>query len=140
MKSCTFFGHRDCPESVKPVLYSAIEKLITDQQVDTFYLGNQGQFDAYAHSTLVKLQKIYPFIRFSTVLAYFPSPTSVHTDDTMFPEGLECVHPRYAIDRRNKWMIDHSDFIICYITHNWGGAARYVNYARHQGKQIIPLC
>ena len=140
MRSCTFFGHRDCPEFIKPILRSAIRELITVHQVDTFYVGNQGRFDGYVHSELRQLQKEFPLIRFAVVLAYLPSHPSDNWEDTMFPEGLECVHPRYAIDRRNKWMIAQSEFVICYIARNWGGAARYVSLARRQGKQIIPLC
>ena len=36
-KTCCFFGHKDTPESVKADLYDAIEKLIVEYGVDTFY-------------------------------------------------------------------------------------------------------
>lgn len=35
-------------------------------------------------------------------------------EDTMFPEGLELVHPRYAIERRNGWMLERSDYFVTY--------------------------
>lgn len=37
-KACCFFGHKDTPESVKDDIYAAIEKLIVEYSVDTFYL------------------------------------------------------------------------------------------------------
>ena len=52
MAACTFFGHRDCPESIKLKLREVLVDLITNHGVDMFYVGHQGQFDAYAHSEL----------------------------------------------------------------------------------------
>ncbi len=36
---CTFFGHRDCPEEIYPMLYDAIETLIRQRGVRCFALG-----------------------------------------------------------------------------------------------------
>ena len=44
MLACTFFGHRDCYSLDEQVLIDAIEDLIR-KGVDTFYVGNQGQFE-----------------------------------------------------------------------------------------------
>ena len=52
MVACTFFGHRDCPESIKPKLRKVLVDIITNHGVDMFYVGHQGQFDAYVHSEL----------------------------------------------------------------------------------------
>ena len=38
-------------------------------------------------------------------------------EDTMFPEVLELVHPRYAIERRNGWMLERSDYFVTYVHH-----------------------
>ena len=69
MAVCTFFGHRDCPETVKPKLREVLVDLITNHEVDMFYVGHQGQFDAYAHSELKKLKREYPQINYAVVLA-----------------------------------------------------------------------
>lgn len=42
MLVCTFFGHRECPESVKSKLLDAIKDLIK-RGADTFYVGNNGK-------------------------------------------------------------------------------------------------
>ena len=39
-------------------------------------------------------------------------------EETMFPEGLEDIHPRLAISWRNKWIVNQSKFVVCYITHS----------------------
>jgi len=57
----------------------------------------------------------------------------------MLPEGIETVHPRFAISWRNKWMIEQSDYVVTYITHSWGGAAQFAEKAKRQKKGIINL-
>ena len=141
MSVCTFFGHRDCPETIKPRLREVLVDLITNHGVDMFYVGHQGQFDAYVHSELKKLKQEYPQINYAVVLAYMPGKKTEYDDysDTMLPEGIESVHPHYAISWRNNWMLKESDYVVTYITHTWGGAAQYAKKARIQGKFIINL-
>ena len=70
MPVCTFFGHRDCPETIKPKLREVLADLISNRNVDMFYVGHQGQFDAYVHGELKKLKQEYPHINYAVVLAY----------------------------------------------------------------------
>ena len=55
------------------------------------------------------------------------------------PEGIESVHPRYAITWRNRWMLDRADFVVTYITHSWGGAAKFAQAAEKKEKTVINL-
>lgn len=141
MAICTVFGHRDCPQTVKPQLRQILSELITKKGVELFYVGNHGQFDAYVCAILKELSILYPHIRYAVVLAYMPGTASVCADyaDTMLPEGIEAVHPRYAICWRNRWMLQQSDFVVTYITHPWGGAAQYAKKARALHKHLIKL-
>ena len=59
--------------------------------------------------------------------------------NTMLPEGIESVHPHYAISWRNNWMLKQSNSVVTYITHSWGGAARYASKASAAKKTIINL-
>ena len=138
MASCTFFGHAECYGLDDRALRQAIEELIS-QGVDTFCVGNQGQFDSTVYSCLKQLRKEYPHIRVCVVLAYLPTATSKYDDmaDTMYPE-IE-GHPKFAIERRNRWMIDHSEYCICYINHTWGGAYKFAPKAIRCGKIVINL-
>ena len=72
MKTCTFFGHRDAPQSLRAPLKLKITQLIIQQGVDCFYVGNHGQFDAMALSVLQELAPIYPQIKYYVVYAYLP--------------------------------------------------------------------
>ena len=141
MSACTFFGHRECPDSIKIKLQDVLIDLIINNDVDMFYVGNQGQFDAIVRNVLRVLKEEYPQIDYAVVLAYMPGK---HTEydyysDTMLPEGIEAVHPRYAISWRNNWMLRQSDYVVTYITHSWGGAAQYVNKAKRKNKRVINL-
>ena len=141
MFACTFFGHRECPDSIKAQLRAALIDLVTNHDVDMFYVGNQGRFDAIVRSVLWEVKKEYPQINYVVVLAYMPGEHTKYDDysDTMLPEGIESVPPRYAISWRNKWMLQQSDYVVSYITHNWGSAVQFVNKARSKGKIVINL-
>ena len=141
MPICTFFGHRACPETIKPKLRAVLVDLITNHGVDMFYVGNHGQYDAIVHSALRELKKEYPQINYAVVLAYMPKMKTEYDDysDTMLPEGIEVVHPRYAISWRNSWMLKQSDYVITYITRSLGGAAQYAKKAKAKGRCVIEL-
>ena len=139
MASCTFFGHRDCPSIIRGVLSAEIERLIDEKGADTFYVGTQGNFDRMAYAALVELRKRYQHIKIYRVLAYMPKPGDNDTADTIVPEGIENAHPRYAIVHRNNWMIDHSDYVIAYVTHTFGGAYQAVERAKKKGKITIQI-
>ena len=106
-----------------------------------FYVGNQGRFDAIVRGVLRDLKNEYPQINYAVVLAYMPGKRTEYDDysNTILPEGIESVHPRYAISWRNNWMLQQSDYVVTYITHSWGGAAQYADKARRQKKTVINI-
>ena len=143
MSACTFSGHRDCPSSVKPKLREVLVDLIENHAVDMCYVGQQGAFDGIVRSVLKELVPIYPHIRYAVVLERLPTKRNEFDtrdySDTMLPEGIETVHPRFAISWRNKWMIKQSDYVVTYITRSWGGAAQFAELAEKQKKNIVSL-
>lgn len=138
MAAATFFGHRDCPHTVKPALREAIMDLVNTQNVTMFYVGDSGQYDAYCRSVLKELG-----LNYAVVLSRMPGKPTEHDDfaDTMLPEGIvEGGPPRFGIERRNKWMIDNSDFAIVYLRHRiYGGAAKFATLAEKKGKTVINI-
>ncbi len=139
MPACTFFGHRDCPETIRTKLRSTLKDLIAEHNVDMFYVGNQGRFDALVRAELRELQEEYPHIRYAVVLAYIPQKGAEDCSDTMLPEGIESVYPRYAISWRNNWMLQQSDYVVTYVTHSWGGAAQFLKAAEKKRIHITNL-
>lgn len=141
MPVCTFFGHSECYGLEEKILESAIEELIL-KGVDTFYVGNQGCFDSMVLGCLTRLKENHRSISFSVVLAYMPTQNNEHDfyhGNSIYPEGLEMGPPKFAIERRNKWMISKADFCLCYITHSWGGAHKFVLQAKKKGLTVINL-
>ena len=141
MEVCTFFGHSDCYRLEAATLRRAIEELIV-KGVDTFYVGHQGHFDSMVLVCLTELQKTYPNISFTVVLAYLPTQKTeydLYSGRSMYPEGLEMGHPRFGIERRNKWMIDHASYCLCYIDHTLGGAYKFARQAKRRGLTVINL-
>ena len=137
---CTFFGHRDCPE-LQTCIRTILEALILNHHVDTFLVGNNGQFDSQVHSVLRQLSQDFPHIHYGVVLSRMPGtgPGNNESSDTMLPEGIERVHPRFSIDWRNRWMLDQSDYVVTHIRHNWGGAWKYAALAHKRKKNVINI-
>ena len=138
--TCSFFGHRDCPEAVKPGIKAIIEELILNKNAIIFYVGNNGNFDGYVYDILKELKIKYPFISYAVVLAYHPKEALfIDPSDTILPGGIENVPKRFAISYRNKWMIDKSDCVIVYVRRSYGGAARFFEMAKKKKKLCINL-
>ena len=140
---CSFFGHRNAPQSLCHTIRENIENLILQRNVDCFMVGNQGDFDYMVLKALRQLKQEYPHIYYNVVLAYLPTQKQEYEAydplETFLPEGIETVPRRFAISWRNRWMVKESEIIICYIDHTWGGAVQYIKYAQNQGKEIINL-
>lgn len=143
MSTCTFFGHRDTPNKIKPLLRKTLIELIVERNVTHFLIGNQGAFDTLVRNTLRSLKTTYPHIDYAIVLAYMPSQNLLDTFDedttTVFPEGLETTPPRFAISKRNRWMIEQSAYIVTFVEHPIGGAATFEKLALKKGKTVINL-
>lgn len=141
--TCTFFGHRDAPEKIEPILRSTLVDLIENKNVDMFYVGNQGRFDHMVRSNLKYLKSYYPNIDYAVVFAYRPIKKDEFEykdySDTVYPEGLENTPPRFAISRRNIWMIDRSDYVVTYVNRIVGGAAHFKELSAKRGKTVLNL-
>ena len=138
-KTCCFFGHREVTHNIKDKLIAIIEKLITEDNVTEFYVGHQGQFDWMVYSVLKELKAKYPQIRFTVVLAYMPDEyiRELYGEDTLFPDGLENVPKKFAISKRNDWMIQQSEIAVCYVHKITGGAAKFREKAEKKGLKIL---
>ena len=60
-------------------------------------------------------------------------------DDIILPDCVSGTHPKGAITKRNKWMIENSDLILCYVERDCGGAYEAVKYAKKKEKNIINI-
>ena len=141
IRAACFFGHRDVTHDIRAKLQSIIEQLITEEHITSFYVGHQGQFDSMVYSVLKNLKKSYPQMSYSVVLAYMPDEHifELYGEDTIYPEGLETVPKRFAISKRNDWLIAHSCVVVCYVHRTWGGAAKFREKAKKKGVVIVDV-
>ena len=141
MGICTFFGHRDCPETVLPALRDAVENAILRDGIDTFYVGREGAFDLLAAKVLLEMAQKYPHVRFFVVLAYLPRvPLEGNLQErTILADGVEDAPRRFAISRRNEWMLARADVVIGFVTRSFGGAASFLGKADKAQKKVYNL-
>jgi len=135
-KTCIFIGHSDAPQSIFAALADAVERHITEYGVTDFRVGNYGAFDRMAAHAVKKAKASHPGVSLYLMLPYLPGtggrplPDMEDYDGSIYPEGLETVPYRLAIPRLNRMMVQEADYVIAYVTHSWGGAAKTMEYAR----------
>ncbi|MBE6573167.1 MAG: hypothetical protein E7652_02105 [Ruminococcaceae bacterium] len=134
--TCSLFGHRYISNSIETKLREELINLITNNGCNLFYVGNNGEFDRVALRILKELSDNYSIIYY-VVLAYMNSGKG-YEDISIYPEGLEFVNKRFAITSRNRWMVDNSDYVLCYVQYS-GGAEQALKRARAKGKIIINI-
>ena len=138
--SCTFFGHRDATDGIKAKLKKSILYLIEERQVERFLVGNNGNFDLYVQCVLIELKKEGVNIRFDIVLSRPEEKAlSGNQEVTLFPEGMEYALPRYAVSKRNAWLIKNASFAIVYVRSPFSNSNRWMKEALRKGLTVINL-
>ena len=136
-KSCFFIGNRHTPGSVKEQLAEVVEKHITEYGVTTFTVGHYGWFDQLVRGVLKEAKKRHAGIKLYSLEPYAlnqKAETPEWFDGTIYPEGLEAVPKSFAIVRANRYMIEHSDYLISYCKHI-GNTRNFVKYAQKREKK-----
>lgn len=145
----SFIGHRSLHS--RNTLLESIRKTITENadfnDEVVFLVGGYGDFDslcAYVCSLIKKERKNCKIV-FVTPYITVAQQEKIRGwielgiyDSVIYPP-LENVPPRFAIVKRNEWMIEQSDLIIAYVVRSFGGAYQSLNYARRKKKQIVQL-
>ena len=116
---CAFFGHREIPDNLEPLLCQQIIRAVTEFGVTRFINGGYGAFDGLAARVVHDLKKQYPVIRNTLIYAYPPAGRTLPSefDGSYYPEELDSLPDRWHIPRRNLWMADQCDMIIAYVNH-----------------------
>ncbi len=141
----TFAGHSET--IITPQLKNII-KLTIKQNIKykntTFYCGGYGNFDYTVATILNEFKKEFPNIKIVLVTPYITgnrlelAKESRLYDSIVYPD-LEKIPLRFAITKRNEYMIDCADLLITYVEHNWGGAYNMLMLAKKKNKLIINL-
>ena len=139
-KRCFFIGHRNAPESIYPNIVSTIEKLIVENGVKEFVVGNYGMFDYMVIRALQQLKTKYPDIVLLLLTPYHPSVKKVIKPESFneiyYPEGMESVPYKAAIIEANKKAISSSEFVIAYFKHSASNTVKFIEYAKRRDVKI----
>ena len=148
MKDLTYrivlFGHRDFSghRILDKYFYPLLKELFRQKTFVEIYVGRNGEFDLYAASIVKRIQKelgnennelicVLPYANKNAEYYFY------YYDSVIIPDCLVKTHPKAAIQKRNQWMVEHADLIICYVEHEYGGAYRALKYAKQLYKPII---
>ena len=164
MKTCSFFGHRDTPqtEELKQKVRETVERLIVEEGVDTFLFGSRSSFDELCHMVVTELQKKYSHISRVAYLCkhetaclvgagtslkqkikdltgrddYVGEYEEIKKSDRINSAGRAC----YV--ERNYWMVDESNYCIFHFeevkeTNKFRGTAIIYKYAKQKRKTAI---
>ena len=148
----TFCGHSSVPnkeETVRKLVQqlTGVVSEIPAEQCVTFYCGGYGDFDFCAEKATLETKKAFPGreIKRFYITPYIDDSHRERLNDmekrfdgTIYPP-LETVPLKYAISKRNEWMIDQADMVVSGVTHDWGGAAKTLKYAERKKKRIISV-
>lgn len=142
---CCFAGHSDMNGSdAKEKIKNIAERLITEKNVTEFWVGNYGGFDACAASAVRELKLKYPDVKLILAIPYFTKKIEEYRDwyeknyDKIMLADIPVTTPgKYKIIKANEYMVENSDFLICYIDHTWGGAYKTYTYAKRKNKEIF---
>lgn len=91
----------------------------------TFYLGGYGAFDRLAAAAVKRQKATYPAIEAVLVLPYLDRNMDASDYDRTTYPPLEKVPPRFAIIKRNQWMVEEADVVISAVAHGWGGRRKH---------------
>lgn len=140
MRSCTFIGHKDCPQEIKEKLCETVEDLIVNSDVRRFYVGTHGSFDRLVYKVLCDFESKYE-IEIIVVLSYLYNKKDVYYDlsKTVFPEEVDKADKKYAIIRRNEFMIKRSQVLVCYVNNMVSNSYKYMTQASKKGLRIINI-
>ena len=148
---CCFIGHRTIieTEKLKTHLIKIIEKLVTDENVDTNLIGSKSRFNSLCLEAVTEMKEKYPHIKRIYVRAEYPYISEQYKnyllenyENTYYPERI-MNSGRAAYVERNYEMIDNSHFCIVYYneqsapTTRKSGTKIALDYAVKQGKNII---
>lgn len=141
MGSCFMFGHADCPDSMLPKIEQAIEHYYSQYGITDFYISNRGRFDSLAATAVRNAKQRHPGIRMYLLLAYHPSerPVDLWGDfDGSFYPPLENTPRQFTIVKANQYMVDTTDFLICYVKH-FGNTRNLLEYAQRRKKESVHI-
>ena len=144
----TFCGHSDyveTPEDRQNMMWTLAE-VIGDRPANLYFCEN-GAFDGFAFSCCKEYKKTHPKVRLINVSAdimewFYKTdldPKDEGYDRYFFPPALVDVPTKFAVAHRNYYILDETNWVISYITHEQDTAYTMYEYAYYLGSKVVNL-
>ena len=141
-----FFGHRRIEnlDEIDAKLMPILERLITKYDYVDFLIGRSGEFDVYVASVIKRARWAYGVDNSDLILVLPYEVADIedywqYYDCVRIPDCLEGVHPKAAMAKRNRWMVEQADLVIVNVEREQGGAYRAERYAEKLGVPVVNL-
>ena len=137
----TFCGHREIlsgEDEIRKRLIEEVESLIHKGATE-FLLGGYGSFDYMCAGVVKELKQKYPHIKSILVKPYLNKPFDNWLYDESEYPPIENTPKKFAIIKRNEYMVDRADTLIAYVKYETGGAVTTLKYATKKNKTIINI-
>ena len=141
-----FAGHRyiEGNYDLEDRLEGIIKAVLRIKEYVEFYVGRNGDFDISVVSAIKRAQKNVGHHNSCLILLQpYPMKDDEYYekfyDEVQYPVDSR-THPKAAITKRNRWMIENSDLLVAFVEEGRGGGAMTtLKYAESRGLEIINL-
>ena len=150
--NCCFSGHRKLPKDKEKEIEKDLKKEILrliQRGFHCFYAGGALGFDTLAAEKIQEIKTEYPDIQLKLVLPCLNQAEHWKKEEKEEYEKMKSladeiiyiseVYYRGCMQKRNRYMVDHSVICLCYLTETSGGTKYTIDYCKKQGKEIINL-
>ena len=142
----SFFGHSNYTVNYddKILIFNFLNTLPQSEEID-FYFGGYGEFDNFCYKCIKEYKLSHPNCKLIFITPYINEWLNERKltliekyDEIIYPE-IECVPIKFAILKRNEWIVKKSNYIIFYVNTHFGGAYKTMLYAHKQHKPYINI-
>ncbi len=145
-----FVGHAKLSSSdgIKERIKEEMRKNIADGIQVSCYLGGYGAFDTICARACMELKAEYDGVEVLYVAPYLSlseqrkikEMRSFGLCDASIYPPIENTPPKFAILKRNEWMMANADLVIAFVNRGYGGAYQALQVAKRKKKKIINIC
>ena len=143
---CSFAGHSEIHnQNLVETIKIKGKELITEYGVNEFWVGHYGDFDHYAAKAIRELKQEYD-IELVLVIPYLTKEIEEYKEEyyrnfdaVLMGDVPEKTPNKLKIIKANQYMVNESEYLICYVKNSWGGAAKTLEYAKRKKKNIRKL-
>ena len=137
-----FFGHStlQTTQAHREKLLAFLDEFVGEEKAE-FFLGGKGDFDEFAYQCCALYKQTHCNFRLLYITPYVVDNLRYlksRYDEIVYPD-IENKPKRWAIDYRNRWILEMVDFVVFGVDHTWGGAYKIYLRAIKKEKPFLNL-